>query len=84
MQLNLFRYAAEIGPKILDDMAKNYFKISFPLPKMDMAAIPDFAAGSLFGLILYFCVDFILFNNMFGFFSSPIGAMENWGLITYR
>jgi hypothetical protein len=47
LQLNLFRYAAEIGPKILDDMAKKYFKIAFPLPKMDMAAIPDFAAGSL-------------------------------------
>ncbi|XP_025832297.1 aminopeptidase N [Agrilus planipennis] len=49
------RYSLEIGPKILR-FYENYFKIKFPLPKIDMIALPDFSAG----------------------------AMENWGLITYR
>lgn len=48
-------YSLSIGPKILHYYEK-YFGIPFPLPKIDMVALPDFAAG----------------------------AMENWGLITYR
>ncbi|XP_071955339.1 aminopeptidase N-like [Antedon mediterranea] len=48
-------YALEKGADILD-FYDDYFGTKFPLPKMDMIAIPDFAAG----------------------------AMENWGLITYR
>lgn len=49
------RYALKIGPQILR-YYEDYFQIQYPLPKTDMIAIPDFAAG----------------------------AMENWGLITYR
>ncbi|XP_052123290.1 aminopeptidase N-like, partial [Frankliniella occidentalis] len=49
------KYALEIGPRVLEYFEK-YFNIRYPLPKMDMMALPDFAAG----------------------------AMENWGLITYR
>uniref|UniRef100_A0A1B6M3I9 Aminopeptidase n=1 Tax=Graphocephala atropunctata TaxID=36148 RepID=A0A1B6M3I9_9HEMI len=49
------RYALDVGPKILRHF-EEYFNIKFPLPKIDMVALPDFSAG----------------------------AMENWGLITYR
>lgn len=48
-------YALSVGPPILKYF-EGYFNIPFPLPKIDMVALPDFAAG----------------------------AMENWGLITYR
>ncbi|EZA48634.1 aminopeptidase N isoform X2 [Ooceraea biroi] len=53
--INQSQYSLNIGPKILR-YYEDYFKIKFPLPKMDMIALPDFSAG----------------------------AMENWGLITYR
>lgn len=48
-------FALEIGPKILKFL-EEYYKIKFPLPKIDMIALPDFKNG----------------------------AMENWGLLTYR
>lgn len=48
-------FALEIGPKILRYL-EDYYKIKFPLPKIDMIALPDFKNG----------------------------AMENWGLLTYR
>ncbi|XP_050343236.1 aminopeptidase N [Nymphalis io] len=48
-------YALAIGPKILTFL-EEYYKIKFPLPKIDMIALPDFKAG----------------------------AMENWGLLTFR
>ncbi|XP_050699388.1 aminopeptidase N-like isoform X2 [Eriocheir sinensis] len=48
-------FARQVGPPILLYF-EEYFNQSYPLPKQDMIAIPDFSAG----------------------------AMENWGLITYR
>ncbi|XP_071956915.1 aminopeptidase N-like [Antedon mediterranea] len=48
-------YALDIGVRILEYF-QTYLDIDFPLPKIDMLAIPDFSAG----------------------------AMENWGIITYR
>lgn len=48
-------FALEVAVKTLP-FYKNYFGVGYPLPKMDLIAIADFAGG----------------------------AMENWGLITYR
>lgn len=53
--INSADYALNISGRILKHYEK-FFGIDFPLPKMDMIALPDFNAG----------------------------AMENWGLITYR
>jgi aminopeptidase 2 len=49
------RFSLDLAAKTLDFYEKT-FDSDFPLPKMDMVAIPDFSAG----------------------------AMENWGLVTYR
>ncbi|KAF6036203.1 NPEPPS [Bugula neritina] len=49
------QFALEVAKKTLP-FYKEYFGIAYPLPKMDLIAIADFAAG----------------------------AMENWGLVTYR
>ena len=48
-------FALDCATKSLDAY-NDFFGIPYPLPKLDMVAIPEFAAG----------------------------AMENWGLVTYR
>uniref|UniRef100_A0AAR2KT24 Aminopeptidase n=1 Tax=Pygocentrus nattereri TaxID=42514 RepID=A0AAR2KT24_PYGNA len=48
-------YALEAAVKLLE-FYETYFNIYYPLPKLDLIAIPDFQSG----------------------------AMENWGLTTYR
>ena len=53
--LDQIAYAKKVGPEMLQYF-EEYFNVTYPLPKQDMIAIPDFSAG----------------------------AMENWGLITYR
>jgi aminopeptidase 2 len=53
--INQGKFALETAAKTLAFYEKA-FDNEFPLPKMDMVAVPDFSAG----------------------------AMENWGLITYR
>ncbi|XP_030647271.1 endoplasmic reticulum aminopeptidase 2 [Chanos chanos] len=52
---NQTHYALEAAVRILEFYEK-YFNIYYPLPKLDLIAIPDFQSG----------------------------AMENWGLTTYR
>lgn len=47
--------AVQVTPDMLEFL-EDYFQITFPLPKVDLVGLPDFASG----------------------------AMENWGLITYR
>ncbi|MEK7647366.1 MAG: M1 family metallopeptidase [Patescibacteria group bacterium] len=47
-------FALQVGVKALE-FYNNYFGIAYPLPKMDMVAIPDFAARAMenWGLITY-------------------------------
>ncbi|QCE16380.1 aminopeptidase M1 [Vigna unguiculata] len=52
---NQGKFALDVAVKTLE-LYKNYFATPYSLPKLDMIAIPDFAAG----------------------------AMENYGLVTYR
>lgn len=49
------QFSLDIGVRCLEWYIK-WFGIDYPLPKLDMVAVPDFSAG----------------------------AMENWGLVTYR
>ncbi|KAK3013476.1 hypothetical protein RJ639_009784 [Escallonia herrerae] len=49
------KFALDVAVKALD-LYRNYFSMPYPLPKLDMVAVPEF----------------------------PAGAMENYGLITYR
>ncbi|XP_022255971.1 endoplasmic reticulum aminopeptidase 1-like, partial [Limulus polyphemus] len=53
-QLSRSTYALECGIKILEDF-EDFLNISYPLPKLDMVAIPDFPYGGMenWGLVFY-------------------------------
>jgi aminopeptidase N len=53
--VNLTAHSLSVATRVLDFFS-DYFGIPYPLPKLDMIALPDFSAG----------------------------AMENWGMVTYR
>lgn len=44
--------ASYYGPKVLE-WFEEYFRVSFPLPKMDMLATPDFSAGAMVSELRY-------------------------------
>nr|XP_022919548.1 glutamyl aminopeptidase-like isoform X1 [Onthophagus taurus] len=54
-QLDKTDYALSVGKGVIEYF-NGYFGLDYPLPKLDMAAIPDFVSG----------------------------AMEHWGLVTFR
>ncbi|GFO47453.1 aminopeptidase n [Plakobranchus ocellatus] len=47
-------YSLDVGAKVIDEYQR-HFQVDYPLPKQDMIAIPDFAAGAMenWGLIMY-------------------------------
>lgn len=50
------RYALEVGPKILS-FFEDYFNIKYPLPKIDLIALPDFGAGAMV------CIKSLILKN---------------------
>lgn len=52
-------YAKVIGPKVMQFFEKT-FNASYPLPKMDMIAIPDFSAGAMenWGILFVYCSEY--------------------------
>ena len=85
MLILIFSSLPQVATKTLP-FYKDYFNVPYPLPKIDLIAIADFAAGQYTNqmlIIIVFgklrqCTDF------WYVFECCLGAMENWGLVTYR
>lgn len=61
------QFSLDLAAKALK-FYENKFDSQFPLPKMDMVAIPDFSAGAMenWGLVLYRVVDLLFDENTSG------------------
>ncbi|PNF17921.1 hypothetical protein B7P43_G02198 [Cryptotermes secundus] len=53
-QLNKTKYATQVGVNVIEYYIQ-YFGIPYPLPKLDLAAIPDFVSGAMehWGLVTF-------------------------------
>lgn len=62
--VNQTSYAADIAPRMLHYF-EDFFKIKFPLPKIDIVAVPEFGFSAMenWGLIT-FRYDFIKFRKL--------------------
>lgn len=70
-------YALEVAVKMLD-FYEEYFNIPYPLPKQGITLSVRFSSVTFCLLTFFSLTDLIAIPD----FQS--GAMENWGLTTYR
>jgi puromycin-sensitive aminopeptidase len=72
------RFGLYVAAKVLP-YYKEYFGVEYPLPKMDLVAVADFAACNL--------IHFNIIPSPFSLNALRchlLGVMENRGLVTYR
>jgi aminopeptidase N len=76
-KVKLTKYAVKAAEFVLH-YYDNYFGIKYPMPKLDMIALPDFEAGAMenFGAITYRETDLLLDEN-----NASVGAKKNVALV---
>lgn len=72
-------YALEVAVKMLD-FYEDYFNIPYPLPKQGLT----FAIIIFFCHVLSSCTHMLFLSDLIAIPDFQSGAMENWGLTTYR